>query len=177
MLLQINRNKKGISLVISYILLIAISIVMSIIVYQWLKTYVPSETLECDEGTSIFVRDIIYDCTSDTLDISVQNNGKFSVNGYYIRVSDSEEGLATIDISSKITDGGEEYGSTQSIMFGGDENELVPQEHTTSFFDVSDYEDSLVKIEIIPTRVQTIDNKKRLVSCSEAKIEESISCE
>ncbi|MCL5018566.1 MAG: hypothetical protein M1416_02240 [Candidatus Pacearchaeota archaeon] len=177
MLLLAAQNKKGISLIIGYILLVAIAIVMSIIVFQWLKTYVPTETLECDDGTSLFISDVFYDCTSNILDISVNNNGKFSINGFYIRVTDDPDAeLATIDLSSKIIDGGEEYGSTNSIEFGT-ENSLDPEEYTTSSFDVTDYNDALVKVEIIPTRIQEVDNKKRLVSCSEAKVEKILECE
>lgn len=182
MLLQARKNKRGLSLVIGYILLIAISIVMSIIVYQWLKTYVPTESLECDDGTSIFISDISYDCDTGYLDITVKNNGKFSVNGYFIHASNKAgEELATIDISSGITSGGDIYGYTNSITFVETEkNYLTPDEPTnviTSSFDVSDYNNALVKVEIIPTRIQEVDNKERLVSCGSAKIEESVSCE
>jgi hypothetical protein len=183
MLLQARQNKRGLSLVIGYVLLIAISIVMSIIVYQWLKTYVPTEALECDEGTSIFINSISYDCTAgnERLDVTIKNNGKFSVNGYFIHVSNKTgEELATIDISSKITHGGEPYGYTNSITFGTGDNYLTPDEPKnviTSSFDVSDYGNKIIKVEIIPTRVQEADNKKRLVSCGNVKVEEALACD
>jgi len=47
----VKKNKRGVSIVIGYVLLIAISIVISILVYQALKTYVPKEALECSDGT------------------------------------------------------------------------------------------------------------------------------
>lgn len=181
MLFQVKRDKKGLSLVIGYILLIAISVVMSIVVYRWLRTYVPTESLECDEGTSIFISEINYDCAGNNLYITVKNNGKFSVNGYFIHASNKEgEEIATIDLSSKVKVGGKIYGYTNSIAFSDIiENYLTPNEpHNalTTKFDISDYTDSLVKIEIIPTRVQEVDNKKRLVSCGKSKIEEEINC-
>lgn len=157
---------------------------MSIIVYQWLKTYVPTESLECDEGTSIFISSISYDCVTGDLKITVKNNGKFSVHGYFIHASDDlEEELATIDLSSDIKKegGGELYGYTNSITFSGTEDNYLtpdaPHNIRTSTFDVSDYESTLVKVEIIPTRIQEVDNKERLVSCSNAKIEETLACE
>lgn len=183
MLSRARRDKRGLSIVIGYVLLIAISIVMSVVVYQWLKTYVPTESVECDDGTSVFISDVSYDCVSGTLEITTRNNGKFSVNGYYIHVSNnSAEELATIDISSNLTDGGSVYG-TGSISFASEvcvsdcENSLAPAESITSEFDVAAYGSTLVKIEIIPTRVQEIDNRNRLVSCSNAKVEENLVCE
>ncbi len=179
MLLQAKGNKRALSIVIGYILLIAISIVMSIIVYQWLKTYVPKDTAKCSEGTSFFIKEISYNCTSKKLDITVKNNGKFSINGYFIHVSNSSnpDVLATIDISRNITDGGIVSGS--SITFSDTiKNALTPEEPTNAklcSFNIAGYS-QLYKIEIIPTRMQEIDNKERLVSCGDAKVEETLSC-
>ncbi len=154
---------------------------MSIIVYAWLKTYVPKDTAKCSEGTSVFIRDIEYTCTSgaETLNITVKNNGKFSVNGYFIHVTDSPdpEALATIDISPTITLGGKFYGS--AIVF----NDLImnyltpgePDNVRMSSFNVSGYV-RFYRVEIIPIRIQEEKNRKRTVSCGNAKVSESIAC-
>ncbi len=152
---------------------------MSVIVFQWLRTYVPKDTGTCSEGTSIFVKEIYYDCTNSKLDVTIKNNGKFSVNGYFIRASNkSGEEIATMDLSKNLTDGGVISGN--SITFSDSvENALTPEEPTntkTVSFDVKGYS-LLYKIEIIPTRIQYIDNKKRLISCGDAKIEEALSCD
>lgn len=176
-----RKDKRGLSIVIGYILLITISIVMSIIVYQWLKTYVPTESLKCSEGTSIFIKDISYDCTSSKLDITVNNNGKFSIDGYFIHVSNkSDEELATIDLSSKIISGGSIFGN--SIKFSDlVDNSLAPAGERPSSFNVAEYcpcdvGKKLVKVEIIPIRIQEIKNKNWTVSCSDAKVEEALTC-
>ena len=39
-------NKKAISPMIGYILLISAAVVMSVIVYTWLRTYIPKAALE-----------------------------------------------------------------------------------------------------------------------------------
>ncbi len=178
MLLQAKKNKRGISMVIGYILLIAISIVMSIIVFQWLKTYVPKESINCPEGTSIFIKEVHYNCTKKELDITIRNNGKFGIDGYFIHVSNkSDEEIATIDISSNITEGGIISGS--SVRFSElIENALSPGDTgntITSHFNVAGY-GTLYKVEIIPTRIQEEDNKKRVVSCSNAKTEQDLAC-
>lgn len=181
MLLQAKKNKRGLSVVIGYVLLISVSIAMSILVYQWLKTYVPKDAIKCSEGTSIFIKDITYTCTSgkETLNITVKNNGKFSINGYFIYVSNVSDPniLTTIDISSRIAEGGGTTGN--SIVFSDlIENYLTPDEPTNirkSSFDVTGY-GTLYKVEIIPTRIQEENNKKRVVSCSDAKVEEAFTC-
>jgi hypothetical protein len=180
MLLQ-AMDKKGLSMVIGYVLLIAISIVMSIIVYSYLKTYVPANPVECSEGTSLFIKEIAYACTpgAETLNITVKNNGKFSINGYFIRVSNvsNPDALAIIDISSKVLIGGEI--SVNSIAFNNlIENYLTPSEPTNvrmTSFNVAGY-GRLYKVEIIPIRLQKEGNKKRVLSCDDARVEEMLTC-
>ncbi len=171
------KNKKGLSIVIGYVLLIAVSVVMSIIVYQWLRTYVPTETLKCDEGTSIFIREYNYDCVNHVLNITVKNNGRFSVDGYFIHVSNkTDEELATIDISGNITFGGNVSGN--AIRFSNlIENSLTPENNNVklSSFNVQDY-GTLTKLEIIPTRIQKVDGKNKFVSCGDSKVEEILTC-
>ena len=43
---------------IGYILLISMTIMMSIIVYQWVKTYVPKDLPDCPDGTSVMIKEI-----------------------------------------------------------------------------------------------------------------------
>ena len=172
-------NKKGISIVIGYVLLIGVSIIMSILVYQWLKTYVPTEELKCPEGTSIFIKETVYDCNSKTLKITLQNNGKFSLAGYFIHVSTNldTESLATIDLASKLSTGGIRFG--KSIIYQDNINELTPNSPNnvkTSSFNVFDYGISLTEVEIIPTRFQEEDEKNRYISCSEGKVRETLKC-
>lgn len=178
MLLLANRNKRGLSMIIGYVLLITISIVMSVIVFQWLRGYVPKDAIKCSEGTSILIKDISYNCISKTLNVTIKNNGKFSVNGYFIHASNkTNEEIATIDLSSKIIFGGNVSGS--SITFSQDRNSLTPDEPTNakkSIFNVSGY-GTLYKIEIIPTRFQEEDGKNRFVSCGDAKIKETVTCD
>ena len=105
MLLQ---DKKGLSIMIGYVLLVAIAIIMSMIVYQFIITYIPREALECPDGVSVFIKETKYDCTlgAETLEVTIKNNGLFSVAGYFIHAT-TEVGqeLATLDLSGKIESG------------------------------------------------------------------------
>ncbi|OGJ13290.1 hypothetical protein A3K82_01900 [Candidatus Pacearchaeota archaeon RBG_19FT_COMBO_34_9] len=179
------KNRRGISIVIGYVLLITVSIVMSVVVFQWLRTYVPKEAPKCSEGTSFLIREISYNCTSQKLSIDVKNNGKFSINGYFIHASDKSdlEQLAIIDLSPKLVVQEHETIYLSSVEFSNvEENNLLPGGTHSSLFNVADYcpcdapGKTLTKIEIIPTRIQDIEGKKRFVICSDAKIEETLTC-
>ena len=177
----LKKNRIGLSAVIGYVLIIAISITMSIVVYSWLKTFVPAQELKCPDGTSVFIRDLAYTCTpgAETLNITLKNNGKFSVNGYFIQVSNDSnlDALPTIDISSRIRLGGNV--SANSIVFSYlIYNYLTPGEPTNvrmSSFNVSGY-GRLYKVSITPSRIEEQGTKKKSVICSAAKIEEEIAC-
>lgn len=161
-----RKNKRGLSLVISYVLLIAVSITVSILVYQFLKTYVPKDTVVCADGTSLLVNDI--SCSSSVLSVTVINNGRFGINGYYIHVSTSpSQQLATTDLSGKITSGGQSFGN--SVQFSNTENSLSPGDTKISTFNVANMGMNFYTVEITPTRQEVIDNVKRFATCSDAK--------
>jgi len=182
MLFQAANNKKGLSVIIGYVLLIVISIVMSVIVYQWLKTYVPKDVASCQDGTSMFIKKTTYNCTSKILTVTVTNTGRFGIDGYFIRTSDTAGAeLATIDLSSKLigtTAERLEQISGSEIRFSNYENSLSPEDtanvHSDSF-NTSSYT-RLYKIELIPVRIQELDNQKRVVTCGDAKSEEALTC-
>lgn len=171
-------NKKGVSVVVEYVLLISVSIVMSLLVYNWIKTYVPKDSVKCDEGTSLFIKDYIYQCGGDTLTLTLKNNGKFSIHGFYIRASNkSGEELASIDISSRLLSGGGISGN--SVVFSRfEENSLSPEElynTKTVSFNITGL-GQLYKIEIIPLRIQIVEEKKKIATCGDASIKETLTC-
>jgi len=173
-----RKNKKGVDIIIGYVLLITIALIMSILVYQWLKTYVPKDSATCPDDTSVFISSIVYNCTNNTLSVTIKNNGKFAIEGYFIHATNkSGEELAAIDISSKITHGGNI--SSNSIVFDlFSQNALTPDAPTNAkrcVFNVSGY-GTLYRLEIIPTRIQEQDNTNKLVSCSNSKVEEELTC-
>lgn len=175
-----KKNRKGLSIVIGYVLLISISLIMSALVFMWLRTYVPKDIVECPEDTSVLIKDISYNCTDKTLKVTLENNGKFSINGYFIHALNitpvTNEEIATADLSSKLMSGGVIAGN--AITFSLDKNSLTPNEPTNSktcTFNVSRY-GTLYKLEIIPTRYQEENEKNVFVSCGNAKVEETLTC-
>ena len=156
---------------------------MSVVVFQWLRTYVPKEAPKCSEGTSLLIREISYDCTNGRLSVDVKNNGRFSINGYFIHASNKSdlEQVSIIDLSPKIIVQNKETIYLGSVEFSNvEENNLLPGGTHSTLFNVADYcpcaGKAITKIEIIPTRIQEIEGKTRFVSCSDAKVEETLTC-
>ena len=177
------KDKRGLSVIIGYVLLIVISIVMSVIVYQWLKTYVPKDIATCPDGTSMFIKVVNYNCTTGVLTVTVANTGRFGIDGYFIRASNkSDEELATIDISSNLITASPEERlvkiSGSEIRFSNYENSLSPEDTgniNSNAFNVLSY-GRIYKIEVIPARIQEADNQKKLVMCGNVKAEEKLTC-
>ena len=178
------KNKKGLNEIIGYVLLIAVSITISILVYQFLKTYIPKEALACPSDTSAFIKSYTYNCLTGDLTITLQNNGKFGIAGFFIHSSISTNPeLATIDLSGNLTNGGIINDNT-IVYANGNTNSLTPENLynlKTSTFNVkkimqASWGGTLTKIEIIPTRYQLQDNFWKYVSCSDAKVQQQITC-
>jgi hypothetical protein len=167
-----HKNKKGLSIVIGYVLLMAVSISMSILVYQFLKTYVPKDAVTCPEGTSLFIKSA--DCSGGTLTLILKNNGKFSLDGYFIHGSTNPDTLATIDLVPLVT--GYDDGDKSIAFTQGVENGFNPGDNPNADLFQGTKINGLKKIEIIPIRQQTVDNFKRPVSCSDAKVETGVNC-
>jgi len=173
-------NKFGVSIMIGYVLLIGMAVVMGGVMYAWMKSYVPQSDIECPEGVSLVINDYVYNCSNSTLNITLKNNGRFDIAGYYIKVTNnSEQTIATTDISTNlINTGGSMYKYSYAVLFkAGNENSFNPNNETQNLFDVSKITNGVKRIEIIPVRWQKENNKLRFVGCGETtKFKESIVC-
>jgi hypothetical protein len=173
-----DKSKKGVSIVIGYVLLVTFAIIIGIIIYQWMKTYVPQEELNCPDDASIFIKDYAYDCDSNNLTLFLKNTGKFNLGGYFIYVTNSPDvELATIEISenntdpnSKLTPSGIKFG-----LIGSTENSLNPDEIEIDEYNLTGI-GRIYSVEILPIRWQKQRNKEVLVSCKDVKIKKSIEC-
>lgn len=170
----IQKDKKAVSVMIGYIILITIAVIISTIVYQQLRTYVPSDALECVDGVSILVRDVSYNCTSNELDFTLKNNGRFGVGGYFIKATESPaDEIATTDLSEY-----HNLGSGGALILDLlDSNSLKPEDESHFYFDLSSSPASqFYSIELIPIRFEEFQNQDRLVSCTNAKVKETLNC-
>ena len=85
-----TNNKRGLSLMISYVLLIVITIAIGVTVYAYLKLYLPSAKTECPADMSLGIEDISCSSTSNRLTFTIINQGLFNVGGAFVRFG--EEG-------------------------------------------------------------------------------------
>ncbi len=169
-------NKKAVSIMIGYVLLISTAVIIGAMVYQWMKTYVPADSMECPEGTSLIIKE--FDCYSDItsgnwgINLTVKNNGRFNLNGYFIKATNiSDQEVATKDLSNYISIG---QGRGMVLIAG----ELSPgKEKSQMIFDLTNSKlNKIYSIEIIPAKNIVIKNKKRIVGCTKSKIREKVNC-
>ncbi len=85
-----KKDKKAVSLLISYVILIGIVLALSIGIFIWLKDLANFQpVVSCKDGSSINVED--YSCDGHSITLNIRNNGRFSINGFILRVGDDEE--------------------------------------------------------------------------------------
>jgi len=80
-----KSNKKGISEMIGYVLLISFAVIMSGIVYIWMKSYVPVDAIQCPDSVSVMVDNL--DCVGGNLSLTLKNNGLFNIDGLFIKAA------------------------------------------------------------------------------------------
>jgi len=87
-------NKKSVSLMLSYVILIVIAITMAIAVYAWLRIVANVKPVEsCEEETSMILDS--YKCVNENLKLFFRNNGRFSIDGFILFVGSDTEKIPT----------------------------------------------------------------------------------
>lgn len=174
-----QMDKKGVSAVIGYVLLVSMAVIMGTIMYTWMQSYVPNDSVGCPEGTSILLKDYGYSCTDKTqINLTLKNNGRFNLAGYYVKVANvSGQGIASIDVSEDLIETGGEFRFARAIMFReGEANTFEPGEEVTHLFNVSDYGE-IYLVEILPIRWEETGNKVKFLSCGvESKSKQEVVC-
>lgn len=166
--LEQKRQKKAVSTIIGYVLLITFALVIAGVVYQWLKTYVPKEGIKCPDDVSLHISDYAFNKDSGELSLTLKNNGQFSVGGIFIYYSTSEsQEIATNDLSAKIKSGEKFLNPGIALGLTG-ENSFEPGSDKEIIFDVTGI-NYIHAIEAIPIRWQEEKNKLQVVSCANAK--------
>ena len=132
-------SKRGVSVVIGYVLLVSVAVVLGGVMYAWMKSYVPKESLDCPEGSALSIKSYVYNCSDPSkINLTIVNNGRFAAAGYFIHASNStDEALATIDLSEKLIPGGGVIKYGGAVLLGGtNNNTFKPNDETTNSFDV-----------------------------------------
>jgi hypothetical protein len=86
---SLQQNKKGVSEIVSYILLIVGALGLSILVYSYLKDFTPKGQTDCEEDVSLSIRDYVCNSDQKNLTIVLYNNGKFNIPDFYVKIGRS----------------------------------------------------------------------------------------
>ena len=83
-------NKKAVSELVAFVLLVGLSVALAGGVYAWLKLYVqkPLPEESCPDVSIIIVN---YTCEGNTITLNVQNKGLFNVSGFMAKMNDLSE--------------------------------------------------------------------------------------
>ncbi len=155
---MLPKDKKAVSLMMSYVLLIVIVLALGALTFSWIKTKIPTEEEKCPADLSLIIWD--YNCSSQVLELTVQNKGLFDIDGYYIR-GESNERIVELEA----TDNPGQEGRVRFLN-----GKLESGEKSVQFFDYSKY-GNLSKIEIQPFIIRN----KKLILCSDISRQE-VSC-
>jgi hypothetical protein len=86
-------KKKGVSLMVGYVLLIALAIGLSIGVFFYLKLYLPSEKPNCPGDVAITLDEVkctLVGSNDAVIDISMTNRGFFTVDTAFIKIGQED---------------------------------------------------------------------------------------
>ncbi len=167
-------KKKGASSMISYILLILLTIIMGGVAYIFLKSYVPQASLDCPSEVGDVIKEASFNNSNSILTLSLVNSGKFDIGGYFIHATNnSSQETATIDLSPYLNQNGSKKVGN-SVVFGLGLNSLTPGESRTDTFNISSSLGNIYSVTIIPIRYQVDNGRQRLVSCNKAEVKQIV---
>ncbi len=82
----LQQDKRGVSEVIGYVILIVIAISLSVGVYAFLRQQVPQNQPMCPEDVSLSIETV--KCSGNVLNVTLSNRGLFSVEGAIVKTGD-----------------------------------------------------------------------------------------
>lgn len=91
---MLEFHKKGDSLVVSYVLLVSITLAIAAFAYGWLKFQADiSEPENCPEGVSLSISDYSIEnlLILEELNVTLLNRGRFNIDGFFVRINNQTE--------------------------------------------------------------------------------------
>jgi len=172
-------GKKGVSEIISYVILVVIALTMSVVVFGFLETQIPKTPETCPGELSLILKN--YECqVNNEIDLTFQNKGNFKIDGVYVKYSDDSARASTfnlvtdrnIDASSNEITHNEGYNGFLYFGRGAIPLALNPNRdyiHRFSYI----AQGALEKIQIQPF---ILNDEDELIICEERTISHTISC-
>jgi len=168
-------DKKAVSLMISFVILLAIVLASAMAAYSVLKYYpeMIREEADCKDGTSLVIDK--YVCKDGIITIWVRNNGLFKINGFKMYVSDDEkrEPAEAIKLQGSENVYSDNYwfvtlDHTEGLMPLTEDKENT-QEITFNLGTLSD-------IQLLKLQPMVLDENDYVVICSTGMIKQEITC-
>ena len=157
-------NKRAISEIVSYVLLIVIAVSLSVLVYTFLQLYVPKERPECPADISISVQDYACSITEKNLSLTLLNKGLFTFDAAYVRFGSEERVVKELLTNER---------DLNDLFFKGGDGLLPGETEVKNYPNLKIPLFSNMEVEIEP--IVIIDNEK--VFCEKSIISQSIKCE
>ena len=88
-----RANKRGVSLMVGYALLIVIAIGLAAVVYPFLKARLPEERVECPADLSISIEEASCNRADWSVTVRMLNRGLFNITGAYIRFAEADRSV------------------------------------------------------------------------------------
>ncbi|MEK6898519.1 MAG: archaellin/type IV pilin N-terminal domain-containing protein [Nanoarchaeota archaeon] len=165
----LQLDKKGVSPIIGYVLLVVIALALAGGVYNFLANYAPPDAERCPDDVALVIRSL--SCSGGKVNITLDNKGLFSVDGVLIKIG--EEGrivkldlLPCDDSSCKV----------YFINYNQDYEDGLKPGQSVSYFE----ENPLLgtgerEVEIQPI-ILASGNVKKDIICSGAIIKQKLTC-
>ena len=173
--MQKLTDKKGVSVVVGYVLLITFGIILSVIAFNYLKTFVPREEFNCPDGVSLAITSYTYDCPG-LLRLSIKNNGRFNVDGYHISgTKEPNVNIASEDLSKGFNETLSDDGLNVSglVYFHNNQESFSYGDEIVQAFNPNI---QIYSIQIEPIRLQTSGGSQKIVNCEDAILTQDLVC-
>ncbi|MBI5804348.1 LamG domain-containing protein [Candidatus Pacearchaeota archaeon] len=95
MTIKYPDRKRGVSLMVSYALLVIVAVALSIFVYSYLKQQLPSERIECSEDVNLIIDGVICNSVSKEVSVGINNGGLFNVSAVFVRMGEEGKRVKT----------------------------------------------------------------------------------
>lgn len=159
------KHNRAVSELVSYVMLVIIAITVSVLVYGFLKLYIPKDQPSCPEDISLIITGASCTTSPKQISINYSNKGLFSIDGAFVRLGQS--GRTTKPLIFDLDDPAQFF--IPSLAPG---TPPLPREYSIpSSIAISQAEYTL---EIEPLTIDKETNK--IAACSNAIVTQKVTC-
>lgn len=169
-----KTNKKGLSEMLSYVLLIFIVVGLWSLVYVFIRANANVEApIDCKQDTSITLEKT--ECYDNIVKLIIKNNGRFNISGIIVSVGDNYQNIPTDYLAPFSIDGEIMKGQKGIYYFI---KSLAPGESSAAIFSNrkvnADGGDNLMELITVIQLQAFVQYKKNKILCKESVIKQEI---